>query len=280
MRRLAIAFVLIATVIFMSSGCSLISRTVIRSSFTSDIERLSAGTLKVESQNGSISLVGWDRDYVRIEGVSHVSGMGSEQVKEFSKSLKAIWTQSPGELNIGISHEGFTMGVSFGVSMTIYLPADLYNDYRVTTSNGPLKIEGVAGNCVLRSSNGSVSISNFEGSVNSVTSNGNYSVSSSNLYGNSYLKTSNGSVMIDLQSQPSGDLEIFTSNGRAVLSLPWTTSGRVHAKTSNGTIEVKGFQSVTFNNRSKDLVDAQLNRGTGLNLTVRTSNGSITLNGD
>ncbi|MDY0111250.1 MAG: hypothetical protein WAZ22_01250 [Mesotoga infera] len=265
--------------IFLSTGCSLIFTTRINSQYEKEIDILETKAIRVIGINGSLTILVWEKDYVRVTGTKFVSGLSSSQVKAFNNSLDVIWSNLGETLEIGLSRTDRPNGINYGVSMTVYVPRELYESHFYKTSNGSVSISGISGECVIESSNGNINITGFEGSIHSVTSNGGYKISHCRLYGNNHFKTSNGSVAVKLLTAPTGRLEIYTSNGKIDFKFPWTAGAFLTATTSNGNVDVQGFRSVSFKKIDKNDLRAEINSWGDLDLSLRTSNGDITLNG-
>lgn len=279
MKKTLVLIPLVFVLLFLSTGCSLIFTTRINSQYEKEIDILETKALKVTGTNGSLTVLVWEKDYVRVTGTKFVSGLNSSQVKAFNNSLDVVWSNLGETLEIGLSRTDRPGGINYGVSITVYVPRELYESHFYKTSNGSVSISGISGECVIESSNGNISITGFEGSIYSVTSNGGYKINLCKLYGDNYFKTSNGSVVAKLLTSPTGRLEIYTSNGKIDFKLPWTAGAFLTAATSNGNVDVQGFRSISFEKIDKNDLRAEINNWRDLDLSLRTSNGDITLNG-
>lgn len=140
-----------------------------------------------------------------------------------------------------------------GARMLVIVPdAD---GLRLTTTNGVITTEGLAGEAVLRASNGSITIYRHKGTVRCTTTNGRIRVEE--CVGDVELRSSNGSITL---RDATGPVQVTTTNGRAAVSLADDNVGPVMLRTSNG--------------------DATLRVGPGFvgELVLQTGNGGIDTN--
>src|SRR5262249_48632495 len=97
-----------------------------------------------------------------------------------------------------------------------------------------LKVPHRAELAEIRSTNGSIHVSEVEGSANLRTSNG--SVRTSKTRGKVEIHTSNGAVEL---RQTDGSAEVHTSNGAVRLDLEESRGGPITVSTSNGSVDLK-----------------------------------------
>ena len=151
----------------------------------------------------------------------------------------------------------------------VTVPRSTYVD--LDTRNGSIKINGIEGGGVLSTSNGAITITDIKGDYTLKTSNGRVTVQ--NVQGTFDIRTSNGSIDFDGELVPNGENRIRTSNGSVSISLPGTPNVTLDASTSNGSV-VSRLQ-MTILSSGKSHLRAILGGGDA-NLSIRTSNGSIT----
>jgi hypothetical protein len=156
-----------------------------------------------------------------------------------------------------------------GISYTIATPET--RGVKVRTSNGSIRIAGLAGEADLQTSNGRIDADDHAGPVTARTSNG--SVGATNVDGPVDTRTSNGSVTVALTPSATGPVSIHSSNGSVELRLGKSFQGRLNADTSNGSVTVSGdgaqIKSKTRTSASIAFSDS------GPESTVETSNGSV-----
>jgi len=224
------------------------------------------GRLSVENFNGSIEVFGWDKDEVEINGTKYAS------TKELLNSIKVEITNSADSVQVRTVRPETRRG-NHGARYRIHVPRRTQLE-RVTSTNGPVRVEQVEGTGRLRSSNGGIRLSNYTGDVDVTTSNG--PVELSQFAGGAVISTSNGSVTA---TGVRGHLEATTSNGpiRAEVVKP-QSSRPVRLRTSNGPIQA------TFDDGTSDLIAStsngpitvKLGAGTSAKVRAHTSHSSIT----
>ena len=92
MKKTLVLIPLVFVLLFLSTGCSLIFTTRINSQYEKEIDILETKALKVTGTNGSLTVLVWEKDYVRVTGTKFVSGLNSSQVKAFNNSLDVVWS--------------------------------------------------------------------------------------------------------------------------------------------------------------------------------------------
>lgn len=260
------------------------------------------GRLFLENFNGSVELLGWDRDEVELTGAKYAS------TREVLDAMRIEVVADAGALRIRTIRPDMR-SCNCGAKYVLRLPRKAIID-RVETSNGSLRLEAVSGEARLRTSNGSLKVENVQGPLEATTSNG--AIEINDYEGNAVLKTSNGRIRgtalrgrvegatsngsIDVtitEPAPGLPLKFTTSNGSINLTLEnWANTGLV-ARTSNSSInlrlpegvnaQLQGSTSngsintefdVTTKQISKNRIDGRLGAGGAL-IDLATSNGAI-----
>jgi DUF4097 and DUF4098 domain-containing protein YvlB len=176
-----------------------------------------------------------------------------------------------------------------GVDFDVLVPVE--TRVEVDTSNGAVSVEAIDGSIRLDTSNGAIDVYDSAGSLNADTSNGRIEVV--RFVGDLRLDTSNGEVWIE---EVVGSVDAETSNGSVqYIGTPTTVSNRL--RTSNGSITVRvpidasiAFVAGTSSGRIRSTLplvgdtqgdewSAELNPPTDTMLTLRTSNGTIRIEG-
>jgi hypothetical protein len=265
-----------------------------------------AGRVSLENSNGSVEIVGWEKDTIDISGTKYASN------DSVLKALKIDIVSSPDSIRIRtIPPTGHRS--NWGAKYIIRVPRRVELD-RIASSNGSLRIEDVEGAARLKTSNGGVRISRVKGSVEVDTSNGGVEVmehdgslvartsnggiradnvrglfeaSTSNGSINARLadpqpgkavklESSNGSVALAMDAIKDNDIRITTSNSSITLKLPQDAKGMLKANTSNSNSITTDFDvAVRSGQISKGHLEGALNGGTGPMFDLITSNGSI-----
>ena len=176
-----------------------------------------------------------------------------------------------------------------GVDFDVTVPVD--TQVEVDTSNGAIDVESIDGTLVLDTSNGAIDVYDGSGTLIADTSNGRIDVAV--FSGDLQLDTSNGDIRVD---DFSGTIDAETSNGS--IDYDGTpTGGGNRLRTSNGSVTVRvprdasiGFDVTTSTGRIRSSLpligdtegddwNATLNPPADLTFDLRTSNGSIRIDG-
>lgn len=160
-----------------------------------------------------------------------------------------------------------------GAEVTVRLPDVL--DADLSTSNGPVDVQGLAGLLTARTSNGAISVVAQDGDADLETSNGAITVQQH--HGALAANTSNGPIDVALADDSPGPINLDTSNGRIDAEVGAGFTGRVTFDTSNGTLTVNdSFGRVTESSLGQSAGYVIVETG-GSTSRLTTSNGSIRL---
>ncbi len=273
-----------------------------REDFSSTHKLNAGGRVTLESFNGSVEIVGWDRDSVEVSGTKHAS---REQVM---KDIKIDITSDPGAIRIR-ARRPVERNCNCGAKFTLRVPRkvilddietsngsvrveQLTGDARLRTSNGSVRVWSVEGNVVAQTSNGSMEVDKFTGSADLHTSNGkikatgvngSFSAVTSNASVDAELssidpgkpviaRSSNGTITLTMTSWKNNEIRATTSNGSVNLRLPDSIGAEFRASTSNGHITTD-FEVAT-KDFSKTHMAGRIGAGGGL-IDVTTSNGNV-----
>ena len=271
--------------------------------FHSSYPLKAGGRLSVETFNGSVDISGWDQDTVDISGTKY----GPSQ--EEADNLRVDIDHSADSVSIHVQRPTDRRN-NQGARLTIKIPRGTQLD-RIVTSNSAIHTEDGAGPTHLRTTNGSIQVTNLHGQLEAETSNS--SIELEGVDGNARLHSSNGHIRaehvngsIDASTSNSGvnidveradkDVRIDTSNNGVELALPRNFSSDVHIGTNNGPITLRMTDGVnarlsahTSNSSietdfeiraqgelSKNRLEGVLGSGGPL-IDLNTSNGSIRL---
>lgn len=205
------------------------------------------GRLLVENFNGSVEVTGWDQNTVDVSGTKYA------ETQDLLRSLRIEASSSGNEVRLKTVRPEVRRG-NMGAKYVIRVPRRTELE-RVTSSNGPVRIENVEGGSRVNTSNGSLRLARIRGTIDATSSNG--AVEVNDVDGSMTLRTSNGSVHAE---EVTGDLEAETSNGAIHVHLRDTGTARpIRLRTSNGSVELQ--------------MDAPRHN----DVVASTSNGSITL---
>lgn len=260
------------------------------------------GHLDIENRNGSISIVGWDRDSIDVAGTKYApedAELKQLQIKvDVSGNMASIVTETPNG----------SWG-NYGANYTIHLPRttlvsrakstngsvtaeDMSGGGSLLSTNGRIQLRRDEGNFDIRTTNGSVEFEDCSGVERAETTNGNVDgvlktgafdahttngsidVTISKPLANETLraKTTNGSIKLELDNFASNPIRVETTHGPVTLRLPHDTDARIDARTNLA--EVRSDLPVSAEQSEKHELRGQLGKG-GPVISATTTTGSI-----
>jgi len=262
--RIRTALALVAVLLIASAGVA--SAVEKEETFDQTYPLTAGGEVEVHNVNGSIEVASWDRDEVRIVAVKKARSSSSQRVQEVLDRTKVdvdaqadrvtVKTELPHESG-GFLSWLFGNDTAASVSYTITVPRRA--DVQVGTTNGRLKVRGVAGSVDASSTNGAIDIAEIRGSVDA--------------------STTNGAVSVDLTELTSDRSMSFSStNGSVRVTVPRTAHLSIRASTTNGGIHLDDLPA-DIRSQSRRRIVADVNGG-GPELHVTTTNGGIRIRGE
>ncbi|MDX2179126.1 MAG: DUF4097 family beta strand repeat-containing protein [Bryobacteraceae bacterium] len=266
------------------------------------------GRFSVEGFNGSIELMGWDRNEVEVAGTKYASS------EDILKTIKVNIVNAPDSVIVKAERpndRGWWNNGGGGVKFTLRVPRKTLLD-RVSSSNGSIRVEGVEGEARLSSSNGTIRVFNLKGNLDASTSNGgieamdclggmmlrtsNGGIRAENVRGAFEASTSNGSIRARIESSPAGtpirarssngtieltmpnykdqDVRATTSNSSIILRLPASASAQLRANTSHASVQTD-FDVSVRGEISKSRIEGKMGNGGNALIDLSSSNGSI-----
>jgi len=247
----------------------------INESATLGARELSALELEDNAGRSSVQVRGWDRAEYSVE-TCRIAVADSKSAAEtlargitVSRSAGRLTTNGPS------STDG-----NWQVYFIVHAPRNANLDLQ--TKNGPISVEGVAGNIKVRAVNGPLALKNCGGQIDAHTTNG--PISFSGAGGDVILTAQNGPILVDLtgDSWNGRQLDAKTVNGPVSLSIPENYRSGVRLQTSGHaplSCNVAACRSVVTDLRSSsESRTIQLN-GSADTVRVQTSNGPVSVNG-
>jgi hypothetical protein len=254
MRHLIAALAVVA--LPLVAGCSGWNLKTAREERNLTVTLGAGRAIRVDAVNGSVSIVA-DSSLSLVAIKADVRGAARTE-EEARARLAEIGVVAEnvdgGDLSISLVFPDGRARNNEGCDFEIRTPGA--NGVSVSTGNGPIRIEGLAGLADLRTSNGAVTVVRHDGAVR--------------------VDTSNGPITID---DALGDAELVSSNGR--ITVNGARKG-VKAKTSNGRIEFSaadGYASPFDLDTSNGSVNVFLPESASVDVSARTSNGDISTRG-
>jgi DUF4097 and DUF4098 domain-containing protein YvlB len=292
------------------AGCDFIDPTEwgqsdrYKEDFSSTHKLAPGGRVVLEGFNGSVEIVGWEKDEVEVAGTKNAAR------EEVLHAMKVDVTADPGMVRIR-ARRPVENNCNCGVKFTLRVPKKVILE-DIGTSNGSLRLDSTNGPARMHTSNGSVHIWGVEGDLNIVTSNGsvdvekfkgaadlktsNGRIKASGVEGVFSARTSNASIDVDVDALDTGkpavlsssngsinlslarwqnnEIRATTSNSSINLRLPSGVAAEVRAATSNGNISTD--YEITTTQMSKTRVSGRIGGGGAL-VDLSTSNGNIRL---
>lgn len=234
--------------------------------FSSRHKLASGGRVLVEGFNGSIEVMGWDGDGAEVAGTKYASR------EEVMHDLKVDITSDATGLRIR-SRKPLEQGCNCGVKFVLRVPRKVVLE-SITTTNGSIRVESLAGQATLKTTNGSVKVWSVEGDLDARTTNGSIDLEKFN--GAAELKTTNGRVKA---MGVKGAFAATTSNGSIDADLDYVETGKpVVLETSNGSINLvlaEWKNNEVRAHTSNSSINVRLPDGVQAELRAATSNGHI-----
>jgi hypothetical protein len=235
--------------------------------FAYDFKLQPGGRIFLENFNGSVEVLGWDKDAVQVTGTKFAS---REQIM---REIKIDTMSEPNYLRIRTIRP-VERNCNCGAKYILRVPNKVTLE-RIESSNGSIRAEALEGTSRLQSSNGSIRTWSVKGDLEATTSNG--SIELGQFQGSAVLKTSNGRIRAD---GIRGRLDADTSNGSIDVTVADPEQGRpLKLSTSNSSISLvmeKWSGNPIVAHSSNASVNVRLPEGVNADLRARTSNGSIT----
>ncbi len=273
--------------------------------FTQSYPLAAGGTIEVFSKNGSVEILGWEKDTVEIRGSKYArnqaeldavkvdiaatpaslvirsifpdnraSGKGVRYIirAPFNAKVSTVDT-SNASLRVEEIAQAAKLSTSNG-SITVHRSG---GPIVADTSNGSIRISETKGSLRLNTSNGRIEADDVVGAVSADTSNGSIRISVAEPAPGEALRfdTSNSSVEVTMKGYANNPMVLDSSNGSITLRIPENINANISAETSNGGIQTD-FPVTVSGKLTKNSLNAQLGSG-GPAVTLSTSNSSIRL---
>lgn len=241
LTRLPLCFLLMLTIY-----CSAVLAE--EEEFNQTYDLAPGGTIGLKNINGPVTIKAWDRGQVEVKAIKKAKSR-----EDLDQTTIEVDPQ-PSRINIRTVHPKSKTHDGVSVSYTLHVPRNVNLD----------KIESV---------NGSVTISDIDGSIDSHTVNGSINISNSS--GSTSASTVNGGITVELNNVAGKDMKFKTVNGSIKAYLPESISADVTAKTTNGSIHTD-FPLTVQGKFTGKTINGRLGNG-GPVLSLETVNGSVGL---
>jgi len=214
-------------------------------------ETIGVGPLTVDAgQNGGISVIGWDRNEIKVQAIVRTNARTEARAKELAAEVRLL----AGNGKVSATGPDTTRREWWSVSYRINVPHK--NDLDLNANNGGVTISAVSGNIKFDTTNGGVKLSDLGGSVRGQTRNGGLTV---NLAG---------------QKWDGEGIDVETSNGGVTLAIPDGYNAQLETRTVNGGFRTDYPITITGELSSRRGISTTLGSG-GPPVRVRTTNGGL-----
>lgn len=194
--------------------------------------RLAGRSIEIDGrENGSIRVVGWSGDSVRVVARMQANARSDEDARAVLSAVKIV-ADGRGVRAEGPSGSSWDR-TSWSTSYVVFVPRRF--DLALEANNGSLRVTDVQGRMELRTRNGSVGLAEVGGDVRARTQNGSLNVM---LTGSRWegagldAETQNGSVRLTVPERYAAQLETGTVNGRVSTEIPITVRGTIGRRLS------------------------------------------------
>jgi DUF4097 and DUF4098 domain-containing protein YvlB len=257
-------------IILLLVGSNAVSQDA-RYSFKESFALSSSPQVSISSSDGDIEVVNIDGPNTDVFFiVKKQNKLVSMNRAALEKELELTVEKTDHSLNIVVKYPN-TQGVMdwrdrVTVSFRVQTPKGTSCDLR--TSDGNIRIAGLARDQKMRTSDGNIDIDNIQGSVWASTSDGN--IMAQHVGGSAELKTSDGDIKVN---EVSAGATTSTSDGNISLTK---VKGSIRAKTSDGDITFQDLDGALTASTSDGNIRGSIQRLTK-ELSAHTSDGNISI---
>ena len=250
-----------------------------------------APTISVQDHNGTITVARGAENSVVVHATRRAA------TDDLLAKLQVNIRQDGNHIIIettGDNSSGFAWFGNHGMAVDYQIEAPAHADLApINSSNGRIDVTGIAGQLDLNTSNGIITARDVDGTVSAQTDNGRVSI----IGGHGALRLGSSNGIVEVQNVAATGLDLHTSNGRVSfagslapgstnsvdtsngtvsITLPPDSGLNVDLRSGNGSIHVNGFPVTASGESKRNAVRGVINRPDA-DLTVHTGNGSITL---
>jgi hypothetical protein len=204
--------------------------------------------------NGGVEIIGWNSDSIAVTARIQINARTTADADAIARDIKI--EVSGGTLRASGGRGSYGRHQNWSVSFVVMVPRR--TDLTLSTHNGPLSVDAVAGRMDLSTQNGPLYLSGVGGDV--------------------HARAQNGPLMIELMGArwEGTGLDAETMNGPADLRIPENYNAKIEFGTVNGPMDVGFPMTVTPSGRVRDHISTTLGNG-GPPIRVITTNGPMTV---
>ena len=252
-------------------------------------------TLTVESLNGDITVEPATDGNITVDYQMFANGDNKLELENFindSAKFRVEITKTNAEVSIKVILNDKPFNISAGVNFTVYIPAEINNMtlkssngnisatsfngvLRAASSNGDVNLSQIKGDMTIDTSNGSINGDRLEGTISNTTFSGNRTITieDSALF-TTELGSTNGTITVETTIDPNSDYTLTTSNGDIEFKVPFESQMSVNASTSNGDAACELPIDDTAIEDNKLIGDVN---GGGAQVELKSTNGDINI---
>jgi hypothetical protein len=228
------------------------------------------GTLTLDTARGSIEVRGTDGGRVDLQVIREAKTSDASEAQEIFGYLQLDFKQTGNDVTIkGIKTTESSRKLNkLRIKFILTVPENYNADLK--TSGGSISVDDLEGTVAIRTSGGSLGLNNIKGPVTGKTSGG--SIKIGKVDGDVNVNTSGGSIRID---HANGRVHAHTSGGGITVN---EVMGQIQAETSGGSVKAYISNQPQGDCRLKTSggsITVSLAEDIGLDLDAETSGGSI-----
>lgn len=253
--------------VYLASGAALLAQ--VEDTVQRSFQVGSGGLLTLRADLGSVRVQSHPGDTVEVEVRRRVRGSAAE-AEEVLRNLRLDIQQRGGDVSVEAEYQRrlFSWGRNpLSLEFNILVPSRYNLDLR--TSGGTISVSDLEGEIRAGTSGGSLRFGSIRGPVQARTSGGNIELAGSE--GRAEVSTSGGSIRI---GEVAGDVTAKTSGGSISISR---ARGSVTAETSGGSIKVEDVSGHLQASTSGGSVTATISEQPRDGSRLATSGGSVNL---
>jgi len=210
------------------------------------------GEIRIGNTNGRVEVEGVDGSTVEVRAERIARAATDAGARELLPRIKISEDVKPDRIAIETERmSGIMIGIGIEVRYHVKAPKNAVVD--VTTTNGGIALNDLAGKVTARTTNGGVQAKNLAGAVEA--------------------RSTNGAVNVDLASVGSERVVLRTTNGGVTLSVPERAKADISASWTNGGINLSNVKMDVID-RSRRSFEGRMNGG-GAPIVLHTTNGGI-----
>lgn len=241
--------------------------------FERTLDLAPGGSLSLDNVNGGITVRSWDRQEVKIWAKKVVKASSESTAREILQAIEIVIDSAAGVIEIETRLPRKKLGGRQQVSVKYELTVPREVAVSLVSTNGGIRVEGLAGEVDVETANGGIHVEDVGGSVRAHTTNG--GIKAYDIRGAVEARTTNGGIFVEMRTGSiSEDISFITTNGSVELRMQPDLAVRIEARTSNGRVSSDFSSPEGQPSRKRLAVD--LNGG-GPTIELKTSNGSIRL---